>query len=219
MTHRPVLAALLLLPALGLAAPAPARPSPRPGAKPAAPAKAPASPSRGGGLEVGGFAGYETADFSGVSLRADAELPVRPLSRGVKLSVVGSLGYSRLTWSPGFSVEGTADVVKLVPALRFTLPVAAKVSVFADAGFGLARVQAEIDLPPSFNAADISDGTWNVLLRLGAGAWLHASDRLKLGVLLELDPILGDFGFASAAGVTSGSQTTFIAQLGAQYRL
>lgn len=217
MTLRPVLAALLLVPALTLAAPAPARPAPRP-ARPAAPAKAAASPSTTGRLEVGGFAGYETADFSGPSLRADAELPVRPLSRGVKLSVVGSVGYSRLTWSPGFSVEGAADVVKLVPALRFTLPVAPKVSAFADAGLGLAWVQADIDLPPAFNAADVGDSTWNVMLRLGAGAWLHATDRLKLGVLLELDPILGDFGFASAPGVTGGSQTTFVAQLGAQYR-
>jgi opacity protein-like surface antigen len=222
MTLRPLAAALLLVPAFPLAAPTATRPAARPGPKPAAaPAKPAAKPADGaaGGLEVGGFAGYETADFSGLSLRADAELPVRQLARKVKLSVVGSLGYSRLTWSPGFGVKGTANVVKLVPALRFTLPVAPKLSLFADAGLGLAYVSTTIDLPPAFNAPDVTDSTFNVMLRVGAGAWYHATERLKLGVLLELDPILGDFGFRSAAGVTSGSQTTFLAQLGAQVRL
>jgi hypothetical protein len=137
----------------------------------------------------------------------------------VRLSVVGSLGYSRLSWSPGLDVKGTADVVKLVPALRFTLPVAPKLSLFGDAGLGLAYVSTKIDLPPAFNAVDVSDSTLNLVLRLGVGAWYHANERLKLGVLLELDPILGDFGFRSAAGVKSGSQTTFLAQVGAAYRL
>lgn len=186
-----------------------------------APAAALAAPAAGaaGGPEVGGFVGYETADFSGPALRLDAELPVRQQWRKVKLSLVGSLGYSRLTWSPGYGVKGTADVVKLAPALRFTVPVATKLSVFGDAGLGVAWVSVKVTLPAAFAAPNVNDSTFNVLLRLGAGAWYHASEQLKLGVLLELDPFFGDFGFRSVAGVSAGSQTTFLALLGGQYRL
>jgi hypothetical protein len=133
--------------------------------------------------------------------------------------VVGSLGYSRLTWRPGYGVEGTAHVLKVVPAARFTLPVARAVSLFGDAGLGLAYVSTRIDLPASFAAADVSDSTFNLMLRVGLGAWYHATERLDLGILLELDPIFGDFGFKSTAGVSAGSQTTFLAQAGALYRL
>lgn len=223
MTVRPCLAAALLVPALALAAPADGgKPAQRPAGR-AAPARpkvaAAARDASPGGPEVGGFIGYETADFSGLSLRVDGALPVRELPRKVTLSVVGSLGYSRLTWRPGYGVEGSANVLKLVPAARFTLPVASTVSLFGDAGLGLAYVSTRVDLPASFAAANVRDSTFNVMLRVGLGAWYHATDRLDLGALLELDPILGDFGFESTAGVSAGSQTTFLVQAGAMYRL
>jgi hypothetical protein len=222
MTVRPCLAAALLVPALALAAAEGGKPSQRPAGRSAAARPKPAAASTDaspGGPEVGGFIGYETADFSGLSLRVDGALPLRELPRKVTLSVVGSLGYSRLTWRPGYGVEGTANVLKVVPAARFTLPVASTVSLFGDAGLGLAYVSTRVDLPASFAAADIRDSTFNLMLRVGLGAWYHATDRLDLGVLVELDPIFGDFGFKSAAGVSAGSQTTFLAQAGAQYRL
>jgi opacity protein-like surface antigen len=223
MTVRPLALVALLAPALALAAPAAAsRPAAKPAAKGAAPARAapraaPAAPA--GGPEIGGFVGYETADFSGLSLRVDGELPVRRLPSRLTLSLVGSLGYSRLTWSPGYGVKGTANVVKLVPALRATYPLARSFDVFADAGVGVAYVAARITVPPAFAAASFSDSTVNVMLRLGAGCWYHATERLKLGLLLELDPILGNFGFKSRGSVTAGSQTTFLAQVGAQVRI
>lgn len=222
MTVRPCLAAALLVPALAVAAPADGgRTSQRPAgrAAPARPKTAASTDASPGGPEVGGFIGYEAADFSGLSLRLDGALPLRQLPRKVTLSVIGSLGYSRLSWRPGYGVEGTADVLKVVPAARFTLPVASTVSLFGDAGLGLAYVSTRIDLPASFAAANVRDGTFNLMLRVGVGAWYHASDRLDLGVLLEVDPIFGDFGFESTAGVSAGSQTTFLAQVGAQYRL
>lgn len=35
----------------------------------------------------------------------------------------------------------------------------------------------------------------NVMARLGVGAWYRAGERLSLGAMVELDPILGDFGY------------------------
>lgn len=228
MTVRPLALLVLLAPALGVAATAP-KPASKPASKPAAKASAaparpaarsaPAEAPSSGGLEVGGFAGYEAADFSGLSLRLDGELPVRRLSRKARLSLVGSIGYSRLTWRPGYDVKGTANVGKLVPALRVTYPVARSLDVFGDAGVGFAYVGARIDLPAAYGAPSFGDHTLNLVLRIGAGAWYHATERLKLGLLLELDPFLGDFGFKSRSGVSAGRQTTFLAQAGAQYRL
>jgi opacity protein-like surface antigen len=227
MTVRPIALLALVVPALALAAPTTAGKSAaaKPGAR-SAPAPAhptprtsqAAAPSQGG-LELGGFVGYEAADFSGPSLRLDAELPLRQAAGRLKLSVLGSLGYSRLTWNPGFGVKATADVVKLAPALRLTLPLARRFSIFGDVGVGVAYVSAKVDLPAAFAAPSFTDSTLNLMLRLGAGAWYHATERLKLGVLLELDPIFGDFGFKTRSGVTGGSQTTFLALVGAQVRL
>jgi opacity protein-like surface antigen len=235
MTLGPLLALALLAPAAALAASSaganpPATPGKRtaaPAAKPAPAKPAPASPApaKAGTTprpEVGGFVGYETADFAGPSLRLDGELPVRELPRQVRLSLVGSAGYSRLSWDAGFGVKGTANVFKLVPAARFTLPLAPRLSGFADAGVGLAHVRARIDFPPATNAlgyGDVNDSTTNLILRLGVGAWYQLTDRVKAGALLELDPILGDFGFRSSALLASGSQTTFLLQVGLMIRL
>lgn len=241
MTLGPLVTLALLAPAVTLAAPAAgASPTARPGARTtAAPAAKPApakpapprpvaakpvaaKPATARGPEVGGFVGYETADFAGPSLRLDGELPVRDLPRQVRLSLVGSAGYSRLSWDAGFGVKGTANVFKLVPAARFTLPLAPRLSVFADAGLGLAHVRTRIDFPPATNALgypDVSDSTTNLMLRLGVGAWYQLTDRVKAGALLELDPILGAFGFRSSALLSSGSQTTFLVQAGLMVRL
>ncbi len=97
MKLRSLLALALFAPAAVLAAPAAKAPAAKTAAAPAKSAAAPASSSPMQGLEVGGFVGYETDDVSGLSLRLDAELPFRDLSPQVKLSFVGSIGYSRLT--------------------------------------------------------------------------------------------------------------------------
>jgi opacity protein-like surface antigen len=171
---------------------------------------------------AGLLVGYEAADFAGLSLRVDGELPVRSLGPKVVLSLVGSLGYSRLTWDPGFDVEARAGVIKVVPAARLTVPLAARLSVFGDAGLGLAHVSTEIDFPATANAAglpDSSSSTFNALVRVGAGAWYQVTEPVRLGVLLELDPILGDFGFRSSGVVTGGSQSTLLVQAGLMVRL
>lgn len=200
MKLRSLLAVALLTPAVALAAPA----------RTSSTAGAPLD-----GLQVGGFIGYETADVSGLALRLDGEIPFRDLSPQVKLSWVGSLGYSHLTWDT-FGGSFTANVLKIVPAARFTLPLNPQFDLFGDVGLGLAFVSASFDTP--FFGGSVSDSTVNLMMRFGAGAWYHANDRLKVGAMLELDPIFGDFGF-SRPGFTANSQTTFNILFGAMYRL
>jgi opacity protein-like surface antigen len=211
MKLRSLLAVALLAPAVALAAPAKSGSA----AKSAAAPTSAASPLDG--LEVGGFVGYETDDVSGLSLRLDGEIPFRELSPQVKLSWVGSVGYSRLTWDYGFGASINTNVFKLVPAARFSMPLTPQFSVFGDVGLGLAYVSATIDLPAPFS--DITDSTINLMMRLGVGAFYQVNERMKIGAMLELDPIFGDYGFSSTNGVSGSSQTTFLIQAGMMYRL
>ena len=170
--------------------------------------------SRLAGLRVGGFAGYETDDVSGLSIRADGELPIRDLGPQLRLSGVGSLGYSRLTEGVRFG-ELTSNVLKLVPAARLSVALGPKVSLFGDLGVGLALVSARTATSvPFFGNSSTSASSVNVMMRFGAGAWYHLSAQVDVGAVLELDPILGDYAYAGAR-----SQTTFLVLGGAMYRL
>jgi opacity protein-like surface antigen len=198
MKARTLLAAMLaalLVPAAATAAPARARAASRP-----------AQPLQG--LSVGGFVGYETDDVSGLSLRLDGELPFRALSPQVNLSWVGSLGYSRLGDDLGSGVDFVANVLKFIPAARFTFPLNPQFSLFGDAGLGLYYASWEVDYPPGFEAFEFDDSEVSLIMRLGAGAWYHVNDQTRIGAMLEFDPYFGDF-----------DQTTFLLQVGAMFRL
>lgn len=217
MKLRSLIAVSLLVPAVALAAPSGSGSKSRP-----APVKPSAVSSTTGsgqlqGLQVGGFVGYETDDASGLGLRLDGEIPFRDLSPQVKLSFVGSLGYSRLGWDFPFT-DVTVNVVKIVPAARFTLPLNPQFEVFGDAGLGLAYVSVNVEQNiPGFGNYSVSDSTINLMMRLGAGAWFKANEQLKVGAMLELDPFFGDFGF-NANGI-GGSQNTFSLLVGAMFRI
>ncbi len=165
MNVRSLLTVALLAPAVAFAAPASgtkSRSSTTPAAKSAPASSSSTAGSPLNGLEVGGFLGYETDDISGVTLRLDGEIPFRTLtdpgaSTQVKMSWVGSLGYSHLTRSE-FGVDFTANMVKVVPAARFTIPLNPQFSVFGDAGLGLAYISAKVEVPgvPGFFAAQSS---------------------------------------------------------------
>lgn len=212
-----LLAVAVLAPAVALAAPAKSGKAPSSTSRPAAASSAGASATTGtsvSGLEAGGFVGYETDDVSGLSLRLDAELPFRELSPQVKLSLVGSFGYSYLSDDPGPGVDVTAHVIKLVPAARFTMPLNEQFSVFGDAGLGLAYVRGKVDYPANPFFSDVTDSTINLMMRLGVGAFYQVNPQLKIGGMLELDPIFGDFGFEGA-----DSQTTVLIQVGGMFKL
>jgi opacity protein-like surface antigen len=205
MTVRTFLAVALLAPAVAFAAPA----SP--------PSKtAPAQQTYDSGVAVGGFVGYETADVSGVSLRLDGEFPFKVLSPQVRLSWVGSFGYSHLSTGSFDGGDFTANVFKFVPAARFTFPLAPQFSVTGDLGLGLAIVSATINFPSfvGFPGFSESHSTVNLMMRIGGGAWYDVNSKTRLGFMLEFDPIFGDFGFTGAS-----SQTTFLVQGGAMFKL
>jgi opacity protein-like surface antigen len=184
-----------------------------PAAATAAPAKAkPAASSSGAGLQglsVGGFIGWETDDVGGLALRADGELPFRALSPQINLSWVGSIGFSHLTDDMGFA-DLTANVLKIVPAARFTFPINPQLSLFGDAGLGLAYVSAKVE-SPFFPSVD--DSTINLMMRIGVGAWYHVNEKTRIGAMLEF---FGDFGFSGAG---ASSQTTFNILGGAMFKL
>jgi opacity protein-like surface antigen len=223
MKLRSLLAVALLAPAVALAA----APPPAPRSKPASSSKAKSdeaqapstdsSSSSMSGLEVGGFIGYETADLSGLSLRFDAELPFQALSPQVKMSWVGSVGYSHLTWDPTPWAKLTANVLKLVPAARFTLPINQQFSVFGDAGLGLAYISTSVDFASWTGLGSASDSSLNIMMRLGVGAFYQVNPQFRVGGMLELDPVFGNYGY-SGNGIGK-SQNTFLIQAGGMYRL
>jgi hypothetical protein len=172
----------------------------------AAPKSTSAEPSSSG-LELGGFVGYESDDLSGLALRLDGELPFQNLSPQVKLSFVGSIGYSHLSWEEfGFTV--TSNLWKIVPAARFTIPVAPQFDVFGDVGLGLAHA--------SISAPGFSSSSTNLMMRFGAGGWYHVNPQIKLGAMIDLDPIFGNYGTDNAY---SKSQTFWNLLVGAMFAL
>jgi opacity protein-like surface antigen len=193
-----VVLAALLVPAAATAAPARAKPA--------------ATASSGAGLQglsVGGFIGYETDDLSGLSLRLDGELPFRALSPQVKLSWVGSLGYSRLSDDLGGGFDFVANVIKIIPAARFSFPINPQLTLFADGGLGLYYASWELDVPDFFGGrSTVDDSEVSLLMRIGGGAWYEVNPQTRIGAMLELDPYFGDF-----------DQTTFIIQAGAMFKL
>jgi hypothetical protein len=199
MKLRTLVAALVLAPAVALAAPAQDSSQPAGGAP---------------GLSLGGFLGYETDTLSGLSLRVDGELPYRPLGPQLKLSWVGSIGYSHLTKDEDFfgvSLKTTANVLKFVPAARFTLPLSPAFSVFGDAGLGLYYVRETAETTVDIFTGEKVSSTASrvsVLMRFGVGGWYVVNPKLRLGAMLELDPYFGDF-----------DQTTFLLQIGAMFGL
>jgi opacity protein-like surface antigen len=230
MKVRSLLAVALLAPSLALAAPSSgskssskSSSSDQAKSSAATPTSQSAPPSQYGGLSVGGFLGYETDDVSGVALRLDGELPFKALSPQVKMSWVGSIGYSHLTNSGFAGADFTANVLKIVPAARFTLPLNPQFDVFGDVGLGIAYVSVTADFPgtpaippffPGTPGFSQSDSSFNIMMRIGAGAWFHVNPQLRVGAMLEFDPIFGDFGFSGAS-----SQNTFNIIAGMMYRL
>jgi hypothetical protein len=183
--------AALLVPAAAQAAPAP-------------------SGSRSQALEIGGFIGYEDDDFEGLALRLDGEMPFGAVAPNVDLSFVGSIGYSRLSLDAGRGIDVDANILKIIPAARFTFELNPEFSLFADGGLGLYYASAEADQGPfGFGGTvDDDDSEFSLMMRIGGGAWYRVSETTRIGLAIEFDPYFGDF-----------DQTTFIIQGGAMFRL
>lgn len=144
-------------------------------------------------LRVGGLAGFDFTDGeTGVGLRVDGELPIQPIGPRIDLGVVGSLGFTRFSDSTRTAIgkySQSTNIVKLVPAARFVMPLAPQLRGYADAGLGLYWARSAIDTP----LGDTSTSGVGVTMRFAAGGLYDVTDRLGLGGELGWNPFLGDY--------------------------
>jgi opacity protein-like surface antigen len=158
----------------------------------AAPSTAPAD-----GLSVGGLVGWEWGDeIDGFQLRADGEMPFQQLTPQLKLSLVGSVGYTRSTYGY-FGNDLTVNRLKLVPTARVTFPINPQLSVYGDAGIGLHYTWWSWDFGPVGSRA--SDSGIGLMLRFGAGGAFQLNPRLRVLGELVFDPTFGEYNENSIA--------------------
>jgi hypothetical protein len=200
------LAAILAVPAFAHAQTKKATQPAAPAKTTAAPAKTTAAPAPAAKkLSIGGWIGYEMGDLDGLQLRVDGVMPIQKLSPQLELSFVGSIGYSYLSDS-AYGVDVTGNVLKFVPAARFTLPVSPEISFFGDAGLGLYWASVSTDIDYGFGTASASDSGVGFMFRFGVGGLYKVNPRTQVGVSLMLDPMVSgiydDTTFSILAGLT-----------------
>jgi opacity protein-like surface antigen len=154
------------------------------------------SPSSTTGPSVGGFLGYEFGSANGFALRLDGDIPFQMLSPQVRLSFVGSLGYTRFSWNVA-NGDVTSNIVKAVPAVRFTVPMTRELELYGDAGLGLYYYSSSFRYTywdPFFGTTIVEQSKSGVgfMMRFGAGALFKVSPGVKLGAELGLSPYFGD---------------------------
>jgi opacity protein-like surface antigen len=169
----------------------------------AAPARAPA----GGGTEIGAFIGLEDGDGdTGFSLRLDGEFPYSALNPDVRLSFVGSVGWSRWDFDTGFGgADASLNILKFVPAARFSFGRSPTLRPYADAGIGLYYARQSVDIP-GFGSDSSSDVS--ILMRFAGGLQFQLSPTMSLGAEIGLTPYFGDV-----------DDTTFSLMFGAMFRM
>lgn len=161
-----------------------------PATSPAAVAAAPDA------LSLGALVGYEWGDqVDGFQLRLDGELPFEQLSPTVKVSFVGSAGFTHSTYGIA-GLDLTVNRLKLVPAARFTVALDAAVSVFADAGLGLHYTSVTWNFG---NLGRTTDSGIGLMVRLGVGGWYRVSPRTRILGALVFDPTFGTYHESSVA--------------------
>lgn len=143
-------------------------------------------------LTVGGFIGFETGDLTGFALRADGELPFQQLSPQVKLSFVGSLGFTHFSKDVGAYGTLSFNLVKLVPAARFTLPLNPQFDLYGDAGLGLYYYSATAKTSfPGFPTVEATSSGVSLMMRLGAGGFYKVNPKVRIGAELGILPYFG----------------------------
>lgn len=165
-----------------LAAPISAAAQAKRGTRTQATQQAPASgTTAAGGLSVGGFIGFESGDLTGLALRLDGEMPFQMLSPQVALSFVGSAGYTHFSKDITFG-DITYNIVKLVPAARFTLAVNPQVDIYGDGGLGLYYYSYRSSVTFPFSPTTTASGSGlGLVMRLAVGAFYKVNPKLRLG--------------------------------------
>ncbi len=161
----------------------------------------------GQALRIGGLAGFDfTEGETGFGLRVDGELPIQTIGPRVDLGVLGSLGYTRfansVTGIYGRTSQST-NILKLVPAARFTIPLARRVGVYGDAGLGVYLARSSVETASPFGRADSTRTSAGVTVRLGAGGFYDVGERLRLGAELAVNPYLGDYSEDTISALAS----------------
>ncbi len=185
-------------------------PVPPPGA--AAPARG-RVPRDDGGIRAGMLAGYEQGHSGGPTLRALLEIPSRDLSPRARLSWAVSVGWARLSRTdhdPIAERTTTANVLTAVGGPRITLLPRPRLGLWAEGAAGLyhagSRVRRDFGFALGSRVEHRTDR--GLAVHLGAGAWLDATPRMRLGAGLGVEPYLGGL-----------SQTSLLVQAGFAYRL
>ncbi len=149
----------------------------------------------GGGNQWAVLLGIEDgAGDTALQLRGDLEFAQRPLSSMVGLSVVGSLGYAHFsrgyTDFAGDSVSSSLDLLKIVPAARFSLFAAPSFRLYGDAGLGLYYGSASVKYRDALGNvyASGSDSSVGIMMRLAVGAQLRVTPAFSLGAELGFSP-------------------------------
>lgn len=144
-------------------------------------------------LSIGGFVGAETGDLGGFSLRLDGEMAFQALSPQIALSLVGSIGYTNFGKDVLFG-DISYNILKVVPAARFTLPLNAQLDVYGDAGLGLYYFSSTLkqNVPPLGPLPDRTDSGLGLMMRLGLGAFYKVSPQLRLGAEFGILPYFNE---------------------------
>ncbi len=152
--------------------------------------------SAGGGTGIGVLVGFEDSKYdTGLALRLDGELPWQALSPIVRMSLVGSLGYTRFSYNPGgffTNTSETLNIFKVTPALRFSFGQSPIFRPYADAGVGLHYARLSVPCVDQFgNIGTCSDSDVSLHLRFAGGLLFQISPGVALGAEIDLIPYFG----------------------------
>lgn len=148
------------------------------------------------GTALGLLVGFEDGNGdTGLALRLDGEFPLQALSPQVRLSAVGSVGYSRWTYDPGFfsDRDNTLGIFKLTPAVRFSFGQSHQFRPYADAGLGLHYARFTVRFPNGFGGFESrSESDIGLHMRFAGGLLFQLSPGFSLGAEIDLIPYFGD---------------------------
>jgi opacity protein-like surface antigen len=155
-----------------------------------APASAPSS------MQVGTLIGFEDGSGNtGIALRVDGEWYWQALAPQVRLSFVGSVGFSHWTYNAGFfqTPNSSLSIFKFTPALRFSFGNSPTIRPYGDAGLGLHYATFSIKERDPFtgNVFTASDSDVSAHLRFAGGILFHVSPGLALGAEIDFIPYFG----------------------------
>ncbi len=146
--------------------------------------------------QIGPLIGFEDSKYdTGLALRFDGEFPFEALSPAVRLSFVGSVGYTHFNSSAGFFAGSneTLNIFKLTPAARFSFGQSPVFRPYADAGIGLhyARISAPCGVDQFGNVVDCSDSDVSLHFRFAGGLLYQVNPGLGLGAEVDMIPYFG----------------------------